>query len=107
MQSEDQEIDEAMKAYETAKRTDWLKRADGSYTRLLQFAEPISETVRQHVVLAIVLGDGPTFAPISPDEHSDELSPCRKLLRLRVTPRSPFSAAPTPTLFGQVHTYSA
>lgn len=83
---DDKVMEEAMRVFASAKWTDWLLRSDGSWTRLIQFPEAISESVREHIVLAIVLCDGPTSQPVAPDEHSDSLSSDRRLLHLRVTP---------------------
>ncbi len=69
-----------------AKWTDWLLRADGSYTRLMQFAAPITEAVRTHIVLAVCLQAGPEGVRVLPGQHFDSLSGDRRLLRLRVVP---------------------
>lgn len=97
--SGDPVFDATMRLLERAKDLGWSPRANGSYSRLLKFAEPVSDAVLTVLVPALCL-DGPDGRHVKPGCHRHELSEDRLFLRLVVRPPASRMASLPVSLFG-------
>ncbi len=81
--------------YEQSKDLGWTRRANGEYTRFLQFPRPITPGEVAVLVPALVFYSGPRGVAVKPtDELTYELTSDATMMRIRVK-RRPVPAAAT------------
>lgn len=97
--SGDPVFDDTMRLLEWAKDLGWSPRSNGSYSRLLKFAEPVSDEVLSVLVPALCL-DGPNGQHVKPGCHRHELSADRLFLRIVVRPPASSVLSIPVSLFG-------